>query len=51
MKTTIEKKFDAVKYMREQRQRLSEKLSKMAKEEIIEYFKQKKQDNTVKPSA
>ncbi len=48
---TIDKKFDAVKYMREQRQKLSEKLSKMTKEEIIEYFRRKKLENTVKPSA
>lgn len=48
---TIDKKFDAVKYMREQRQRLSEKLSKMTKEEIIEYFRKKKLENTIKPSA
>jgi hypothetical protein len=51
MKTTIDKKFDAVKYMREQRQKLSEKLSKMTKEEIVEYFRRKKFENTVKPSA
>lgn len=49
MKTT-EKKFDAVKYMREQRQRLSEKLSKMTKEEVVDYFKRRKHENTVKPS-
>jgi hypothetical protein len=51
MKTTTDKKFDAVKYMREQRQKISEKLSKMTKEEIVEYFRQKKLENTVKPSA
>lgn len=51
MKTTIDKKFDAVKYMREQRQILTEKLSKMTKEEIIEYFRRKKRENTVKPCA
>ena len=45
-----DKKFDAVKYMREQRQRLSEKLSKMNKEEIIEYFQRKKLINNIKPS-
>ena len=39
MKTKINKPFDAVKFMREQRDKLSEKLSKMTKEEIIEYFK------------
>ncbi len=51
MKTTTEKKFDAVKYMREQRQKLSTQLSKMTKEEIVEYFRRKNLQNTVKPSA
>jgi hypothetical protein len=51
METTIDKTFDAVKFMREQRQILSEKLSKMTKEEIIEYFRKKKLENTIKPSA
>ena len=51
MKTTIDKKFDAVKYMRDQRQKLTETLSKMTKEEIILYFRDKKAQNTVKPSA
>ena len=51
MKTTIEKTFDAVKYMREQRERLSEKLSKMTSEEIMEYFKKQKIENPIKPCA
>ena len=51
MKTTTEKSFDAVKYMREQRDKLSEKLSKMTKEEIVEYFKHKKLGRSTKPSA
>ena len=51
MKMTTDKTFDAVKYMREQRQKLSEKLSKMTKEEILEYFRRKKLENNVKPSA
>jgi len=37
--------------MREQRKRLSEKLSKMTKEEIIEYFRKKNIENSVKPCA
>lgn len=49
MNTTNEKTFDAVKFMREQRDKLSEKLSKMTKEEIIEYFNRKKLKNTTKP--
>ena len=51
MKTTTEKTFDAVKFMRDQRKILSEKLSKMTKEEIVEYFKLKKLENSIKPSA
>jgi hypothetical protein len=51
MKTTTEKKFDAVKFMRAQRDKLSEKLSKMSKEEIVEYFRKKKLEDLIKPSA
>ena len=50
MKTT-NKQFDAVVYMLEQRQVLSDKLAKMTKAEIVANFKQKKLQNTVKPSA
>jgi len=50
MKTT-EKHFDAVKFMRQQRDKLSEKLSGMTKEEILEYFKKQKKQATVKPGA
>ncbi len=48
---TIEKQFDAVKFMRQQRDRLSDKLSKMTKTEIIEYFKSRKVETATKPSA
>jgi hypothetical protein len=54
MKTTdiiIKKQFDAVRFMRQQRDRLSDKLSKMTKEEIIEYFRKRKAETTTKPSA
>lgn len=47
----IEKDFDAVKFMRQQRDRLSKKLSKMTKEEIVEYFQKKKDKSTPKPTA
>ena len=50
MKTT-EKTFDAVKFMRQERDKLSEMLSKMTKEEIIEYFNKRKSQTTIKPSA
>ena len=49
MKTTTEKTFDAVKFMREQREELSEMLAKMTKEEIIEYFKKKALESSIKP--
>jgi hypothetical protein len=51
MKTTVKKSFDAVKFMREQREKLSKKLSRMTKEEIIEYFRKKKLESSTKPSA
>lgn len=50
MKTT-EKTFDAVKFMRQQREKLSEQLSKMTKKEILEYFKKRKTQTTIKPCA
>jgi len=50
MKTT-KKVFDADGFMRQQREKLSEKLSKMTKEEIIEYFRKRKNQTTIKPSA
>lgn len=45
------KAFDAVTYMRQQREKLSEKLSKMTKAEIIEYFTQIKEKSIIKPCA
>lgn len=50
MKTT-KKVFDAVGFMRQQREKLSEKLTRMTKEEIIEYFRKRKNQTTIKPSA
>jgi hypothetical protein len=50
MKTT-EKTFDAVEFMRQQRDKLSAKLSKMTKKEILEYFKKRKAQTTRKPCA
>lgn len=51
MKTITKKEFDAVQFMREQRQILSEKLSKMTKDEIVAYFKKKSAEKGIKPSA
>jgi len=50
MKTT-EKDFDAVNFMRQQRDKLSEKLSKMTKKEIVDYFRKRKLEMNIKPSA
>jgi hypothetical protein len=49
MKTTTNKAFDAVKFMREQRRKMSDKLARMTKEEIIEYFKNISLKNSVRP--
>ncbi len=46
---TKEKSFDSVKYMREQREKLSKKLSNMSKKEVLEYFRKNK--SKIKPSA
>ncbi len=51
METKTKKEFDAVEFMREQRKSLSEKLSKMTQSFIVEYFKNKRLKNGVKPSA
>jgi hypothetical protein len=50
MKTT-NKTFDAVKYMRQQRDQLSEILVKMTKEEILDYFKKRNTQTSIRPSA
>ena len=51
MKKTTTKAFDTVEFMRELRKELSEKLLKMSKEEIVEYFRQRSLNNPLKPSA
>lgn len=47
--TKKQKEFDAVIYMREQRDKLSDKLSKMTNLEIVEYFKLKALNTNIKP--
>jgi len=37
--------------MRQQREKLSEKLAIITKQEILEYFKQQKTQTTIRPSA
>lgn len=51
MKTSTEKAFDAVRFMREQRDKMSSKHSKMTEEEIVEYFNIKKLESKTKPIA
>ncbi|MCG8307111.1 MAG: hypothetical protein MI975_06925 [Cytophagales bacterium] len=51
MKTKAKKEFDAVQFMRDRRNLISEKLSKMTKAEIVEYFKRKRLENGIKPCA
>ena len=41
--------FNAVLFMRQQRDRISQLLSKMTKEEIVEYFRKKASETTIKP--
>lgn len=40
-----------LKNMRQERDKLSEKLSKMTREEIIDYFNKRKSQTTIRPSA
>ena len=43
------KTFEAVPFMRQQRDRLSEMMSKMNKTEIVEHFRRKAVETTIKP--
>jgi hypothetical protein len=51
MKTTNQSidTFDAVYFMRQQRDKLSEMLSKMTKSEIVEHFRKKALETAIKP--
>jgi hypothetical protein len=51
MKNNTKNGFDAVKFARDQKDKLSEILSKMTKEEIIAYFKKVRLESQIKPSA
>jgi hypothetical protein len=48
---TTEKSFDAIKFVREQRNRLDAMFSKMTNEEIIAYLRKSQMTSTIKPSA
>jgi hypothetical protein len=47
MKTMIKKEFDAVKYMRQERDRISEEISDMTHEQIKEYFVKKRSKDRI----
>ncbi len=51
METKTKKDFDAVKFARDQKDKLSEILSKMSKEEVVAYFKKIRFESRIKPSA
>lgn len=52
MKTKEKQDFDAVKFSREQKDRLTAMFSKMTKEEVLEYLKRKSVERgRVQPSA
>lgn len=46
-----EKTFDAVKFMREQRDRITEDIMHLSPEEIVKYFEQKMKNKRIQPSA
>ncbi|MET4083439.1 hypothetical protein ABIB40_003410 [Pedobacter sp. UYP30] len=43
--------FDAVKFMREQRDRISKDIMNLSPEEIVNYFEQRKNEKQIQPSA
>ena len=50
MKTKIKKDFDAVKFMRQTRDKISKDIADMDYAEIKEYFAKKRGENRIKPS-
>ncbi len=48
MKTT-EKTFDAVDFMRTQREKLSKRLTGMTKQEILDYFRRRQAQTDIRP--
>lgn len=45
MKTTVEKKFDCVKSVRKQRDRIASETEGMSTDEILAYFKKRRKEN------
>lgn len=50
-KITEKKTFDAVKFMREQRDRISKDIMNLSPEEIVKYFESKKGKAKINPNA
>lgn len=48
---STKKTFDAVKFMREQRDRISEEIMNLSPEEIVKYFEDKRDISHPKPNA
>jgi len=48
MKTTTEKKFDCVKSVRKERERIATDTKGKSAKEILEYFRQRKQKHSVR---
>lgn len=54
MKTKVKntkKTFDAVKFMREQRDRISKEIMDLSPEEIVKYFERKSRKDRIRPNA
>ncbi len=45
------KAFDAVKFMRQQRDRISKDIMNLSPEEIVKYFEQNQNEKRIKPNA
>ena len=50
MKTMIEKDFDAVKFMRQARDKISKDIADMDYKQIKEYFKRRRKGERILPS-
>ena len=48
-KRKIRKEFDAVEFMREQRDRISAEISNLSQEQILEYFKNRIPNERIMP--
>ena len=51
METKTKKDFDAIRFSRTQKEKLTAELTKMSKEEILAYFKKVRETSAIKPRA